>query len=110
MRVSKMNVRRGRGSATRSMKWQREHRASETVESKKAPRPGAFLLPKPKPMRRITLLIHYNGGCLFLVALFFQKLKKSSPTFFVGQHNIFLRYPNGLLPSVLVNVEELFDD
>jgi hypothetical protein len=27
------------------------------TKSKKAPRPGAFLLPKPKPMRRITLLL-----------------------------------------------------
>jgi len=31
-------------------------------KSKKAPRPGAFLLPKPKPMRRITLLKQYNVG------------------------------------------------
>jgi hypothetical protein len=43
------------------------------IKSKKAPRPGAFLLPKPKPMRRITLLSQYNGPSLFLVALSLEK-------------------------------------
>ena len=38
---------------------------SGAIQSKKAPRPGAFLLPKPKPMRRITLLKLYNGGGVF---------------------------------------------
>jgi len=36
---------------------------STPVERKKAPRPGAFLFtkPKPKPMRRVILLIDYYG-------------------------------------------------
>lgn len=46
------------------------------IQSKKAPRPGAFLLPKPKPMRRITLLSQYNGRLLFLVAMFLKKSGK----------------------------------
>ena len=53
------------------------------VKSKKAPRPGAFLLPKPKPMRRITLLDYYNDGPGFR----FHNLKKNN-YFFVHFFNL----------------------
>lgn len=31
------------------------------TKAKKSRAPGLFCLPKPKPMRRITLLSHLNG-------------------------------------------------
>ena len=50
--------------------------ATDAGESKKAPRPGAFLLPKPKPMRRITLLKQYNVGLSFKFHLMNEKKQK----------------------------------
>ena len=64
-------------------------RSQTRIQSKKAPRPGAFLLPKPKPMRRITLLIQYNGGSrLRLHILFLKFQKKSVNVFLIFQHRL----------------------
>ena len=54
----------------------------EGAKSKKAPRPGAFLLPKPKPMRRITLLTSYNAGRVFRLHIF-QNFSLKRPVFSV---------------------------